>query len=561
MALRQVWTGRERFEVLLLDLFDTSTLRRWIYFGPEGDLLVTLIPSGDCPLIELVHQTVSVLLRRGLVDVDLFERLYAEFPARREEIAQHLRSWMCERPVDSPWMSWTPAFGDLRLRQLAEQLAETYRERERRLAFNAEVSDLDAEIVAIRRTLREGPHLNPGDCLLKGRYRLLERVGAGGFSVVWRAVDREEQELVALKVLHSQWCLDPERRERFARGARSMSRLEHENITLVRRGVTEDGGYLFYVMEWMQGTDLERAILAENTVVGAARVAVEIALGVCRGLAHAHTHGLVHRDIKPSNVLLTERFFPKLTDFDLVWGPNTTGGTGLGQGMGTYVYGAPEALAGTSRADARADVYSLGMTLVFLFRGTKLELDAPYHRHAMIDELGCHPALKTILRRAVEFDPVQRFSSASEVLAGLEELAGRYGYEDLLVHQRPPERPATAARPGPARRALLALGRGARSIDRHWILSLIVAPAVAVLLVRLIAGPIQNGALAPGLAFMPAVLVGFAGIFGGGLVWFFGDNIILVDNLFIRGFRGFVSAIMLLILFSVVLNSPPIRGL
>jgi len=133
----------------------------------------------------------------------------------------------------------------------------------------------------------------------------------------------------------------------------------------------EDGGFLFFVMEHLSGGDLRRAVLDGHfDREGVLRIVREVG----EALAFAHARNVVHRDVKPGNVLLDAEGHAKLTDFDLVRAVDTTGGTRTGM-MGTVVYAAPELLYKAQKADARADVYGLGMTAIFALTGEDLPLD------------------------------------------------------------------------------------------------------------------------------------------------------------------------------------------
>lgn len=550
------WSGRATFEALLVDLFDAASFRRWICLGPEGDLLISLIPPAECPLVELVHQAVSVLLRRGIVDVGLFERLGTEFPQRKDEVALHLQTWIRARP---PSTSWSVPGNDPRLLRLAEQLDKAYDERELRLSQGRSIEYLDAEIIAMRRSLREGPHLNPGDCLLKGRYRLLEKIGAGAFSFVWRGIDREQQDMVAIKVLHAQFSLESGPKERFARGARAMSRFAHENIAKVFRGAVDDGGYVFYVMELAYG-DLERAILENTPGIQTAPAKLELALRICKGLACAHQYGVVHRDVKPANVLLDKMLVPKLADFDLVRVPDTTGGTAAGQGMGTYIFGAPEALTDANQADFRSDVYSLGITMISLFRGAKLDIETPHRRLELIDELICHPELKGFLRRAVAFFPDERHASAIEMAQDLEVLVGKYGSKTLMEDDaksnclshgvgRSDEGGVTGKDAG-------RIWASVRAFDRHWVIALLIIPAALMLIMRVL-GYTRMDLNSIALPFLGA---GAIGLIVGVVVWLCSDNIIFVAEFFNRCLRGLLAGVLHLFLSEILQYLPSISG-
>jgi hypothetical protein len=405
---------RAELERLLLGLFDAEGLRRHLALGPEGETIAAELPTSGS-LRELVHAAVGVLLRRKLIDVAFFDRLRGEFPRRAAEVRSACAWWIGARPAGDPCPP--PATSDSTAAALADRLEQAYRRREEAIVAGADSAQIDAEIREIRRDLRRGPQLRAGETLLAGRYRLVDQLGRGGFATVWKAYDRETRGVVAIKVLHGQWVEDRSRRERFTRGARGMMRLHHPAIVRVLREPAEDEDFWFYVMEWIDGPTLHRAILDGMLSWRGALLGV---IRVCEALDHAHAHGIVHRDVKPANILIDRAGRSYLSDFDLLLAEDSTGGTGTGAGLGTLFYAASEALADASRVDARADVYSVGCTLLFCWLGRDLR------RHEVIgsqpDHASIPQALRKVLVRATAEDVDARFSSIDALRASLREL-------------------------------------------------------------------------------------------------------------------------------------------
>ena len=197
------------------------------------------------------------------------------------------------------------------------------------------------------------------------RYRLLERIGAGGMGEVWKAHDGRLDRIVAVKML-LRGALGPlsndTGRERFRREALTLSRLSHAGIATVF-DFDSEGDHDFLVMEFVPGGTLESRLregplpLVQIQSLGAA---------VADALEDAHRHGVLHRDLKPGNVALTTDGRPKILDFGLALllsGDAVTGRlTQAGTVMGSLAYMAPEQLAGEEE-DPRTDVYALGVTL------------------------------------------------------------------------------------------------------------------------------------------------------------------------------------------------------
>jgi eukaryotic-like serine/threonine-protein kinase len=221
-------------------------------------------------------------------------------------------------------------------------------------------------------TARLGAPLEPsaaGDAgaLVLGRYRLLERIGAGGFGVVWAALDERLQREVAVKVVP---------RERGAHGARA----EREALAAAR--LNHPGIVALYEL----GSDDERVYLVSELVAGGTlgelaragslsdRDVARIGVALCDALAHAHARGVIHRDVKPQNVLVVDEpaagaGFAKLTDFGVAHLATGDALTGTGDVVGTLAYMAPEQAEG-ARVTPAADVYSLALTLYELWTGS-----------------------------------------------------------------------------------------------------------------------------------------------------------------------------------------------
>jgi len=309
----------------------------------------------------------------------------------------------------------TPSYNDEAFRTLSHRLEEA---REHRLQLRRSGQDtihVDREIIDLRRQLREGGRLRAGDSLNDGRYLLLEVIGRGGFAVVWKAFDQNKNTLVAIKVLHSELAGDTTRRERFFRGARVMQQLRGPGVVRVIKRYGEDAGYYYFVMEYLPRGTLRDAVLEKQIPQ---RSAIRSVLAIGDALVRAHSCGLVHRDIKPTNILIDDSGTPKLTDFDLVGGGNTTGGTRTGA-MGTWIYAAPELMHRPQDADARCDVYSLGMTAIFVFSKKELSTTTLFNTRRIIDRLPCNRKVKAVLARAVDPNRQHRFQDAAAFCSAL----------------------------------------------------------------------------------------------------------------------------------------------
>lgn len=309
-----------------------------------------------------------------------------------------------------------PHYPDEETRLLSTQLEQARERRKLLLAAGATTEQVDREILTLRRHLREGGRLRAGDSLGNGRFLLIESIGQGGFANIWKAHDRELRRTVAIKVLHTNLAGDVERRERFFRGARRMAELQHPAVVRVIEQHGEDGGYHYFVMEYVSGGNLRQAVLDKRVKPDQI---IRIVLRMGEALAAAHARGIIHRDIKPANILLEDPETPLLTDFDLVAAADTTGGTRTGA-MGTFVYAAPECLERPQDADPRADVYSLGMTVIFGLHGADLPLQILRDPERFIKQLHCPSPLKSVLSRAISLEPGDRYRDADEFTTALQ---------------------------------------------------------------------------------------------------------------------------------------------
>lgn len=298
-----------------------------------------------------------------------------------------------------------------------EELNELYELRKRLTIGERDTSEVEQRILVRRRQLRDFVEMGEGSRLFDNRFEIVEQIGQGGFGVVWKAYDNQRTELVAVKTLHHQFRGDSTRRERFFRGARAMSSLDHPGVVKVLQQSGRPDEPAYFVMEYVPNGDLESMVLKGNWQRSLMSALLQ-RLG--EALQHAHSRRLVHRDIKPANILMTADGLPKLSDFDLVHAADTTGGTRTGA-LGTFLYAAPEALEDASQVGPAADIYSLGMVGVFALLGKRLPSDILRNPTAIIAALPCHEALKSLLGRACAWRPSERPADAASFLKELAE--------------------------------------------------------------------------------------------------------------------------------------------
>ena len=296
-------------------------------------------------------------------------------------------------------------------------------------------------------------------------WRVESVLGVGGMAVVYRAVDVNSGSPAALKVLNVRKLSGrPDRRaqalRRFRREAEDAGRLRHPNTVRVYHCGVADEGYLYIVMELLEGTSL-RELIDRSAPLPAERV-VHIATQILGSLAEAHDQGLVHRDLKPENVMLTHARgapdFVKVVDFGIALrlGEPEHRLTELGQLVGTPRYVAPERLTG-EEGDGRSDLYALGILLFELLTG-----DYPYELHSAgqragrrevlaahqigtpraIERLRPHvsPVLAQVIRQLMARSPSERYARAVDALEALD-LARREPAMAVTWHRDTDEQP------------------------------------------------------------------------------------------------------------------------
>ncbi len=264
--------------------------------------------------------------------------------------------------------------------------------------------------------------------VLSGRYRLDGKLGSGGMSTVYLALDQTLQRQVAAKVLHREMSDQPDQLERFRREARAVAQVSHPNVVSVIDAGNDVDGHPYIVFEYVEGETLKQRIdrLGRLPLDEAAAYAIEIG----RGLQAAHHAGMVHRDVKPQNVLIDTEGRAKVTDFGIALSQEADGLTRTGRVLGTTDYVSPEQAMG-KEVDQRSDVYSLGILLYEMLRG-----DVPFKAETLVgvamkhvnDPMpdiqatrpGTSNALAAVIEQATQKEPKKRYRDMGAMLADLE---------------------------------------------------------------------------------------------------------------------------------------------
>jgi serine/threonine protein kinase/tetratricopeptide (TPR) repeat protein len=267
------------------------------------------------------------------------------------------------------------------------------------------------------------------------RYLIIEKIGAGGMGVVYRAHDERLDRDVALKVLPPGVFRDEAARKRFRKEALALSKLNHPNIATIHDFDSQDG-VDFLVMEFITGTTLSHKLRNEEL---SEKEVISLGLQIASALEEAHEHGIVHRDLKPSNIFVTSKNHIKILDFGLavLLKPSAAADVTLSDSdvtgiSGTLPYMAPEQLLGKP-ADTRSDIYAVGTILFEMATGSRpfddklsiaLSNNIIYKQPPRPASLrhGLSPRLEEIILKCLEKEPENRYQSAKELVVDLRRL-------------------------------------------------------------------------------------------------------------------------------------------
>jgi len=262
--------------------------------------------------------------------------------------------------------------------------------------------------------------LQVGDRL--DHYQVEALAAESGMARIYRAKDLRDGRLVGIKVPHFEVEADPLLFDRFKREEEIGKRLDHPGV--MKAFENEGRSRVYMVMEWIDGRLLRRVLNGEKKP--STERAVHLTIKICEALDYIHTHGVVHRDLKPENIMVDSEDCIKLIDFGIARSAKARRLTfgKLTRTMGTADYISPEQVK-SNRADARSDLYSVGVMLYEMLTG-EMPFDGPNAFAVISDRLlndpipprernpEISPQLQEIIYRALERNPANRYASASE---------------------------------------------------------------------------------------------------------------------------------------------------
>ena len=279
--------------------------------------------------------------------------------------------------------------------------------------------------------------LNPG-IMLSGRYEIIELVGSGGMSEVYKAKCHVLNRYVAIKVLKPEFSSDINFVTKFRIEAQSAAGLSHPNIVNVY-DVGEDNGIYYIVMELVEGITLKDYIQQNGRIEP--MKAIDFAIQIAQGLQAAHEHHTIHRDIKPQNIIISNNGTLKVTDFGIARAASSS--TTTTNAMGSVHYISPEQARG-GFSDERSDIYSLGITMYEMLTGhvpfegeNNVAIALMHIQGEMISPREYYPdiptSLEKVIRKCTQKKPERRYLTANALIADLNRVKENPNIDCIVV--------------------------------------------------------------------------------------------------------------------------------
>ena len=260
---------------------------------------------------------------------------------------------------------------------------------------------------------------------LSGRYEIIEQIGVGGMSYVYKAYDSKKRRIVAVKILKEELSIDEDFVKKFKSEALACREIKQENV-ISAYDVVDEGNMHYIVMEYFDGTTLNKYIKQKGKLSN--EETINISIQVAKGIQAAHKKGIIHRDIKPQNIVMNDKGVAKITDFGIARAITST--TKNISVIGTVHYISPEQVRNT-KVDFRSDIYSLGCTMYEMITGeVPFEGDAPLDiiishlrnnlKSPHLKNPNIYNSLEKIILKAARMIPRERYQTIEEMISDLE---------------------------------------------------------------------------------------------------------------------------------------------